>query len=36
MIDLGAWASGAYRIPAQEPPDDFDPPALPDEPPRGI
>ena len=22
MIDLGAWASEAYRIPAEQPPDD--------------
>jgi endogenous inhibitor of DNA gyrase (YacG/DUF329 family) len=24
MVDLGAWATGSYRIPAVDPPDDFD------------
>jgi hypothetical protein len=24
-IDQGAWASGAYRVPAVDPPDDFEP-----------
>jgi hypothetical protein len=23
-IDQGAWASGAYRVPAVDPPDDFE------------
>ena len=31
LIDLGAWASGAYRVAAVEPPDDFDPANLDDE-----
>lgn len=24
-IDLGRWFTGAYAVPAMEPPDDFDP-----------
>jgi len=29
LVDLGAWASESYRVPAEDPPDDDD------EPPRG-
>ncbi|MCX8087236.1 MAG: DNA gyrase inhibitor YacG [Rhodocyclaceae bacterium] len=28
QIDLGAWASETYRIPAEAPPDDFGQPEL--------
>jgi uncharacterized protein len=31
LIDQGAWASGAYRVPAVDPPDDFDAPLPPDD-----
>ena len=29
LLDLGAWASESYRIPAVDPPDDDDPPREP-------
>jgi endogenous inhibitor of DNA gyrase (YacG/DUF329 family) len=35
LIDLGAWASGSYRVAAVEPTEDFEPPSLDDEVPRG-
>jgi hypothetical protein len=31
-IDLGRWLGEAYRLPAAEPPDDFDPDELPEPP----
>jgi endogenous inhibitor of DNA gyrase (YacG/DUF329 family) len=31
MIDQGAWASESYRLPAVDPPDDFDPLPPPDD-----
>jgi endogenous inhibitor of DNA gyrase (YacG/DUF329 family) len=29
LVDLGAWASESYRIPAEDPPDDDEPPREP-------
>jgi endogenous inhibitor of DNA gyrase (YacG/DUF329 family) len=31
MIDQGAWASESYRLPAVDPPNDFDPLPHPDD-----
>jgi endogenous inhibitor of DNA gyrase (YacG/DUF329 family) len=31
MIDQGAWASESYRLPAVDPPDDFDLPPPPED-----
>jgi endogenous inhibitor of DNA gyrase (YacG/DUF329 family) len=35
MVDLGAWASEAYRVPVAEPPDPDAPEVPPRERPRG-
>ena len=29
LLDFGAWATESYRIPAEDPPDDDEPPAGP-------